>query len=271
MRLLFLGDVVGRSGRDVVLSKLSLLKEKIKPDFTVVNCENAAHGFGVSNSICKDLFAKGVDVLTTGNHVFDQKETLSYISQEKRLIRPLNYPHGTPGNGYYFIDAQNGKKFLVVNLMGRLFMETLDDPFAAIDSLLKQYPLGGLVCGIFVDFHAETSSEKMALAHYLDGRVTAVVGTHTHIPTADAQILPKGTAYQTDAGMCGDYNSVIGMDPSVPIHRFTKKTPTDRLQPANGEGDLCGVVIDFDCQTGKSVSIDPIRLGARLKQTDHLV
>ena len=267
MRLLFLGDVVGRSGREVILNSLPLLKEKLSYDCVVVNCENAAHGFGVSAAICKDFFNKGVAVLTSGNHIFDQKETLSFISQEKRLLRPLNYPKSTPGQGYYFIDLNNGKKALIINVMGRLFMETLDDPFAAVDELLKLYPLGGLIGAIFIDFHAETSAEKMAFAHYFDGRVSAVVGTHTHIPTADAQILPKGTAYQTDAGMCGDYNSVIGMESSAPVHRFTKKTPSERLQPALGEATLCGVVIEIDTNTGKSASISPIRLGGRLQQT----
>ncbi|MBS0185228.1 MAG: TIGR00282 family metallophosphoesterase [Proteobacteria bacterium] len=267
MRLLYFGDVVGRSGREVVLENLPALKASLRPDFTVLNGENAAAGFGITPKICDEFFKKGIDCITLGNHAWDQKEVLTYIGDEPRLLRPLNYPPGTPGRGFNLFTLPNGQKILMIQVMGRLFMDALDDPFKAIDDVLKNYQLGPFLPFIFVDVHAEATSEKMALAHYFDGRVTAVVGTHTHIPTADSQIFPLGTAYQSDVGMCGDYNSVIGMKKEIPIARFTKKISGERMVPADGKGDLCAVFIVSNDTTGHAVSIEPIRMGPRLSQT----
>ena len=266
MRLLYFGDIVGRSGREVVLENLSSLKEKLRPDFTVLNGENAAAGFGITPKICETFFEAGIDCITLGNHAWDQKEIISYIDREPRLLRPLNYPPNTPGRGMGIYGLPQGK-IIIIQVMGRLFMDSLDDPFRAVDEALKSYTLGAPFSFIFVDIHAEASSEKMSLAHYLDGRVTAVVGTHTHIPTADAQILPFGTAYQTDVGMCGDYNSVIGMKKDVPISRFIKKIYEERFSPADGPADLCAIFIVSDDKTGKALTIDPIRMGARLQKS----
>ncbi|HQS83688.1 MAG: metallophosphoesterase [Alphaproteobacteria bacterium 16-39-46] len=267
MRLLYFGDVVGRSGREVVLENLPALKDALRPDFTVLNGENSAAGFGITQKICEEFFKNGIDCITLGNHSWDQKEILTYIGNEPRLLRPLNYPPGVPGKGFNLFTLSNGRKILIIQVMGRLFMDALDDPFRAVDEVLKTYPLGTSIPFIFVDIHAEATSEKMALAHYLDGRVTAVVGTHTHIPTADEQIFPLGTAYQSDVGMCGDYNSVIGMKKEIPISRFTKKISGERMVPAEGKGDLCAVFIVSDDKTGRALSIDPIRMGPRLSQT----
>lgn len=264
MKILFCGDIVGRSGRDILISQLPLLKSELSLDFIIVNGENAAHGFGITKTICLDLFKAGVDVITTGNHIWDQKETLNYIGHEPRLLRPLNYPATAPGKGYYLATDKRGRKVLVMNAMARLFMDPLDDPFVAVETVMKSYSLGATVQAIVMDFHGEASSEKMAMGHFLDGRASLVVGTHSHVPTADAQILPKGTAYQTDAGMCGDYNSIIGMVKDVPLHRFTRKTPTDRMSPALGAGTLCGVFVETDDATGLATSVQPVRLGARL-------
>lgn len=268
MRILFAGDVVGRSGRDAIEKYLPELKSQHKVDLTIVNVDNAAHGFGVTTKICEDFIALGADCLTGGNHVWDQKEIIPYIDREKRLLRTINYPQGVPGQGALLLDVQGGRKALVVHVMGRLFMDTLDDPFKALDDILQRYPLGQAVQAVFVDIHAEATSEKMALAQYLDGRVTAVVGTHTHIPTADCQVLPKGTAFQADAGMTGDYNSVIGFRPDIPIQRFVRKFAVEKLTPAEGEATFCGTLIETDDTTGKAKSIRPIRVGGRLMQTE---
>lgn len=264
MRLLFCGDVVGRSGRDVVLEMLPKLKEQMKLDFIVVNGENAAHGFGITAKICQDFFEAGTDVITLGNHSWDQREIISYIETETRLLRPCNYPAGTPGRGAGVFTATQGRRVLVAQSMGRLYMDALDDPFAGIDSVLARHRLGGTVQAALVDIHAEATSEKMAFGHYCDGRVSAVVGSHTHIPTADAQILPKGTAYLTDAGMCGDYDSVIGMGKDVAIARFVRKVPGNRLTPAENKATFCGVFIETDDISGMAVSISPVRQGGRL-------
>lgn len=267
MNILFCGDIVGRSGRDILIQQLPKLKAQLELDFVIVNGENAAHGFGINKSICQDLFKAGVDVITTGNHIWDQRDIMSYIGTEPRLLRPANYPEGAPGRGYGVYSDHKGRKVLVINAMGRLFMESLDDPFAKVEGILKSHTLGGTVQAAVVDFHAEATSEKMAMGHFCDGRVSLVVGTHSHVPTADAQIFPKGTAYQTDAGMCGDYNSVIGMDKTVPLHKFTRKTPTDRMMPALGDATLCGVFVQTDDATGRSIHIEPVRMGARLVNT----
>ncbi|MEK9678944.1 MAG: TIGR00282 family metallophosphoesterase, partial [Rhodospirillaceae bacterium] len=211
MKLVYFGDVVGKAGRTVLLEVLPGLIDRLSPDFVMVNGENAAHGFGITGSICEKFFDAGVDVITTGNHAWDQKEIIEYIRTEPRLLRPLNYPENTPGHGSGVFEARDGSKVLVAQVMGRLFMDPLDDPFAAVGKALKGTVLGDDIDCIVVDIHAEATSEKMSMGHYLDGRSSMVVGTHSHVPTADAQILPGGTAYQTDLGMCGDYNSVIGM------------------------------------------------------------
>ncbi len=264
MRILFIGDVMGRSGRDAVTAHLPDLKARLKADIVVLNGENSASGIGITEKIVKQFYKDGVDVITTGNHVWDQREIIPYIARDPKLLRPINFPEGTPGNGSYIHALTDGRKILVANAMGRLFMDTLDDPFSTINELVEAHPLKLRVQAIFVDFHAEASSEKMSFAHFLDGRVSAVVGTHTHIPTADAQILPGGTALQSDAGMTGDYNSVIGVEKETPIQRFTRKMPTDRLSPADGEATLCGTFIETDDKTGLTTRIEPVRVGPRL-------
>lgn len=268
MRILFLGDIVGRTGREAVYKHLPKLKEDLKLDVAIVNGENASHGFGLSPKIAEELFKKGVDVITLGNHAWDRREMLSYINAEPRIIRPLNYPQATtPGRGSTLKELPDGRKILVVNVIGRLFMNPLDDPFRAINELLKQYRLGQTVHAIFVDFHAEATSEKWAFGNMLDGYVSGVVGTHTHTPTADYRILPQGTAYQTDAGMCGDYDSVIGMTKSAAINRFVRQLPTERLHPTRGESTLCGLMIETNDQTGLAKNIAPLRIGGQLSQT----
>jgi hypothetical protein len=266
MRLLFCGDVVGRPGREALETHLPRLRRELEPDFIVVNGENAASGFGITEKICNDLFALGVDVITGGNHSWDQREMLSYINREPRLLRPHNFPSGTPGRGAIVAQATRGRKVLVLNVMARLFMDPLDDPFAAVQHELERHRLGATVHAIILDFHGEATSEKMAMGHFVDGRVSLCVGTHTHVPTADTMVLPGGTAYQTDAGMCGDYDSVIGMDKTVPLARFTKKLPTERLSVASGEGSLCAVLVETDDRTGLAKRVEPVRLGGRLPE-----
>ena len=267
MKILFLGDVMGRSGRTVVEKYLPTLRKDLKLDFVVVNGENAAAGFGMTSKICNTLFELGADVITGGNHSFDNSEIKTALDQDKRLLRPINYPDSAPGRGYQVYDAPRGKKILVINAMARVFMNPLEDPFAAVDAVLKKYPLGRAVDAVLVDFHGEATSEKMAMGHFCDGRVSFVVGTHSHVPTGDAQILDGGTAYQTDAGMCGDYNSVIGMDKEEPLKRFVTRMNTARFTPANGEGTLCGVFVQTDDQTGLATRVEPVRMGPRLHQS----
>jgi 2',3'-cyclic-nucleotide 2'-phosphodiesterase len=264
MRFLLCGDIVGRPGRSVVVEQMSRLRRDLALDFVVANGENAAHGFGITDKICAELYAGGVDVITTGNHVWDRREIIPYIGGDPRLLRPINFPPGTPGQGCGVFALADGRKVLVVNAMARLFMDAIDDPFAGLDKLLGDHPLGR-VDAIIVDFHGEATSEKMAMGHFLDGRVSAVVGTHSHVPTADAQILPKGTAYISDAGMCGDYDSVIGMQKDTAVARFVHKMPGERLQVAEGEATLCGAFVETDDATGLARRIAPLRLGGRLE------
>ncbi len=264
MKILFCGDIVGRAGRDVVIDNVPDLRRRLDIDFVVANGENAAHGFGITDKICRDLYDAGVDVITSGNHVWDQREVIAYIDGDNRLLRPVNYPKGTPGRGAGTYPARNGKKVLVINVMCRLFMDPLDNPFDAIEAEMAKYRLGGTVDAVIVDVHGEATSEKQSFGHILDGRVSLVVGTHTHVPTADAQILPGGTAYLTDAGMCGDYDSVIGMIKEPAIDRFVRKLPTERLSPATGPATLCGLYLETDDETGLARRIDPLRLGGRL-------
>jgi 2',3'-cyclic-nucleotide 2'-phosphodiesterase len=263
MRLLLCGDVVGRTGRHVLTEHMPRLRRELALDVVIVNGENAAGGFGITDKICREFYEIGVDVITTGNHIWDRREIISYIAEDARLLRPANFPKGTPGNGSFVVTTADGRRVLVVNLMARLFMDPLDDPFATIEAVLADNPLGA-VQAIVVDFHGEATSEKMSMGHALDGRVSLVVGTHSHVPTADAQILPHGTGYQTDAGMCGDYDSVIGMQKEAAISRFVRKMPGERLQVAEGPATLCGVIVETDDATGLARRIAPLRLGGRL-------
>ncbi|MBO0733180.1 MAG: TIGR00282 family metallophosphoesterase [Methylocapsa sp.] len=265
MRLLFVGDIVGRAGRAIFLDQVPRLRAQWRLDGVIVNGENAAGGFGITEAICADLLGAGADCITLGNHAFDQREALVFINRELRLIRPLNYPSGAPGNGAYMFETASGARVLVINLMGRVFMEALDDPFAVAAREIAACPLG-LGCDAFViDFHAEASSEKQAFAHFADGRVSLVVGTHTHVPTADHQILPQGTAYITDVGMTGDYDSVIGMDKEEPVRRFMTKLPVARFEAACGEATLSGVAVELD-GSGLAARIAPVRIGGKLAQ-----
>jgi len=264
MRILFLGDIIGRPGREVVAAELPRLREHLKLDIVIANGENAAGGFGLTRNVANDLFAVGIDVLTTGNHWLDQREILTFINDEDRILRPRNYPPGTPGRGANVFQGRSGARILVVNVMGRVFMDPLDDPFAAVDAELNACPLREGADAILIDIHAEASSEKMALGHFCDGRASAVIGTHTHVPTADAQILPGGTAYQGDAGACADFDSVIGMDKEEPLRRFTTKISGGKMKPADGPATLCGVYVVTDDATGLAARIEPVRVGPRL-------
>jgi metallophosphoesterase (TIGR00282 family) len=264
MRLLFVGDVVGRSGRAAIARYLPGLIADLRLDIVVLNGENAAGGFGITEEICQDFLDAGADVVTTGNHVWDQREALVFIERQPRLVRPANFPAGTPGRGATLAIARNGARVLVANVMGRVFMDALDDPFAAVDRELAACPLGEQADAVVVDMHAEATSEKQAMAHYLDGRASLVVGTHTHVPTADHQVLPNGTAYLSDAGMTGDYDSVLGMDKEEPISRFLRKIPGGRFQPAAGDATLCGVAVDVSDRSGLAEAVGPLRVGGRL-------
>jgi metallophosphoesterase (TIGR00282 family) len=266
MRILFLGDIVGRSGRDAVARQLPLLRDSLRADLVIVNVENASHGFGCAPDMAQALFAAGADVLTLGNHAWDRRELAAYIETERRLIRPLNFPPGTPGQGSVLVDLADGRRALVLQVMGRLFMEPNDDPFRSTAELLGRYRLGTTAHAIVADIHGEATSEKMAFGHSFDGRLSLVVGTHTHVPTADHQILPGGTAYQSDAGMCGDYDSVIGMDKGVASARFWRRVPGERLAPADGEATVCGVFVETSDTTGLALRVAPVRVGGRLSQ-----
>src|SRR5215510_3679945 len=246
MRILFIGDVVGRSGRAVLLERLSTLVRDWKLDFVAVNGENAAGGFGITEAIYQEFIDAGADVITGGNHSWDQKEALVFIERAPRLIRPINYPGGTPGRGVALIEASNGARVLVVNAMGRIFMDPLDDPFAAVERELAACPLGTGADAIVIDLHAEATSEKQTMGHFVDGRATLVVGTHTHAPTADHQILSGGTAFITDVGMTGDYDSVIGMTKHEPLARFLRRIASAKFEPATGPATLCAVAVETD-------------------------
>lgn len=265
LRILFIGDIVGRAGRAALARHLPDLRQRWALDFVVVNGENAAGGFGITEAICEDFFGHGADCITLGNHAFDQREALVFIERQPRLIRPANYPQGTPGRGANLFETPSGARVLVVNLMGRIFMDPLDDPFATAEREISACPLGLACDAAIIDMHAETTSEKYAMGHFLDSRVSLVVGTHTHAPTADAQILPGGTAYQSDAGMTGDYDSVIGMNKAEPLNRFTRRIPSARFEAADGEATLCGVAIETGAN-GLASKIAMVRLGGRLQE-----
>jgi metallophosphoesterase (TIGR00282 family) len=266
MRLAFFGDVVGRSGREALADHLPMLRRRLGLEFVAINAENAAAGFGITENTARELFEAGADCLTLGNHSWDQKEALTYIVREPRLIRPLNYPalSYAPGRGAQLFETEAGRRVLVINLLGRVHMESLDDPFSAVDRELEACPLGAAADAVIVDIHAEATSEKMAMGHFCDGRASLVVGTHTHVPTADFQILNGGTAYQTDAGACADYDSVIGNQKEEPLRRFTTRISSGRYKPAEGPATICGVFVETDDATGLARRIEPIRVGGRL-------
>src|SRR5256885_2995954 len=266
MRILFIGDVLGRSGRAAVLTRLPGLIRDWNLDFVAVNGENSAGGFGITEAIYQELIDAGADAITLGNHAWDQREALVLIERAPRLVRPINYPPGSPGRGVALIDARNGARVLVMNAMGRIFMDPLDDPFAAIERELTACALKRTADAIVIDFHCEATSEKQAMGHVCDGRASLVVGTHTHAPTADHQILPGGTAYISDVGMTGDYDSVIGMAKDEPINRFLRKIPSGRFEPALGAATLCAVAVETDDATGLARRIGAVRLGGRLEE-----
>ena len=263
MRILFIGDVVGLAGRAAIADHVPRLRRELGLDFVVANGENAAGGFGLTEAIARDFHDAGVDCITLGNHAFDQREALVFIERAPYVLRPLNYPPGTPGRGAWLYETAKGERVLVMSAMGRVFMDALDDPFAAVEKELSACPLGQACDAVVLDIHAEASSEKQAMGHFVDGRVSLAIGTHTHVPTADARILSHGTAYQTDAGMTGDYESVIGMDKEEPIRRFTRKTPGARLEPAEGPATLCGVFVETGAD-GLALRVEPLRVGGRL-------
>ena len=268
MRILICGDVVGRSGRNAITQHLPKLRDRYRVDFVILNGENAAGGFGITPKICDEFFDAGADAITTGNHVWDQREIIPHFDKEPRILRPANFPKGTPGKGIARLADAQGRVIVVVQLMARLFMDPLDDPFAAVENMLETWRLGSNAQAIVLDFHGEASSEKMAMGHFLDGRVSVVVGTHTHIPTADAQIFPSGTGYITDIGMCGDYDSVIGIRKEISVERFVRKMPTARMEAAQGEATLCAILVDTDDQTGLTTDIRPVRIGGRLRREE---
>jgi metallophosphoesterase (TIGR00282 family) len=267
LRLIYVGDIVGRSGRTVLFERLGEIRDRLRPDAIVVNGENAAAGFGITGRICDEMLAVGVDVVTTGNHVWDQKDLVGYIAQQPRLLRPLNMQPGTPGAGVAEVRTASGRRLVAMQVMGRLFMKPLDDPFRAVERELQRYRLGKTADAILVDIHGEASSEKMGLGHFLDGHVSLVAGTHTHVPTADAQILPGGTGYISDVGMTGDYDSVIGMEKLGAVARWRNDTPQPKLEPAMGPATLCAVYLETDDRTGLAQRVEPLRIGGRLAET----
>lgn len=267
MKILFLGDVMGRAGRQAVAERLPALREAWKLDFVIVNGENASNGAGLTGAHAKGLFDAGADCVTLGDHAFDQKDMLQAIDADQRILRPLNFAKQAPGRGARIFQDTRGRKILVAQVLGQVFMKrAFDDPFSAIDAVLMQHRLGGAVQAAVVDMHCEATSEKMGMGHFCDGRASLVVGTHTHVPTGDAQILPGGTAVLSDAGMCGDYNSVIGMEKAEPMRRFVTGMVKGRFTPALEEATLSGVYIETDDRTGLATRIEMVRQGGRLKQ-----
>ena len=266
MRILFVGDVVGRSGRNIVNERLPALVREWKLDCVIVNGENAAGGFGITEPIYHELIDAGADAVTLGNHAWDQREALVFIERAPRLVRPINYPAGTPGRGAALVEAKNGARVLVINALGRIFMDPLDDPFAAIDKELAACPLTNGADAIVIDLHAEATSEKQSMGYFTDGRASMVIGTHTHAPTADHQILPGGTAFISDVGMTGDYDSVIGMNKSEPLQRFVRRISSGKFEPALGPATFCAVAVETDDATGLATRVAPVRLGGRLEE-----
>lgn len=268
MRLLFLGDVMGRSGRRAVTERLPALRTSWGLDFVVVNGENATSGAGLSPEHARVLFDAGADCITLGDHAFDQKEMVAFIETEPRVLRPLNFSKVAPGRGARVFALADGRRVVVAQVLGQVFMKRpFDDPFSAVEPVLNAHPLGGAVQAIIVDMHCEATSEKMAMGHWCNGRASAVVGTHTHVPTADAMILSGGTAYLTDAGMCGDYDSIIGMDKAEPMRRFVTGMPKDRFTPAAGAATLSGLLVETDDRTGRATRAVMVRQGGRLHES----
>lgn len=268
MRILYLGDVMGRAGRRAISEGLAPLKARLNVDFAVVNGENASGGMGLSGPHARLLLEAGADCITLGDHAFDQKDMAGFIQTEPRVLRPLNIGRDAPGRGAAVFDSSRGRKVLVVQALGRVFMrQPYDDPFSALDAELRRHVLGGAVQAAVVDIHAEATSEKMAIGHWCDGRASLIAGTHTHVPTADTTILPKGSGFQSDLGMCGDYDSVIGMDRDEPMRRFITGLSRDRFTPAEGPATLCGVLVETDDRSGLAKAIWPIREGGRLSQS----
>ena len=267
MKILFLGDVMGRAGRAAITAHLPRLRAAWRLDFVVVNGENATSGMGLSGDHAKLILEAGADVITLGDHAFDQKDMLTFIEKESRIIRPINYSKAAPGAGVRIFNATNGRKVMVAQVLGQVFMKRpFDDPFSALDATLRQYPMGGQVQASLIDIHCEATSEKMATGHFCDGRASIVVGTHTHVPTSDAMILSGGTAYLSDAGMCGDYNSVIGMEKTEPLRRFITGMPKARFTPATDDATLSGFYVETDDRTGKATRVEMVRQGGRLSQ-----
>lgn len=267
MRILFCGDVVGRSGRDVLVDHLPRLREELALDVVIVNGENAAGGFGITGEICQSLYQVGADIITLGNHAWDQRGTEGYIETDQKLVRARNYPKGTPGSAGALIQLADGRSVFVFQVLTQLFMDPIGEPFACVEETLREYRLGQPVNAIVLDIHGEATSEKQALGYLADGRVSLAVGTHTHVPTADERILPKGTAYMSDVGMCGSYESIIGLDIEAPLARFVKKRSAGRPSPALEDPTLCAVLVETDDQTGLAHSVDALRLGGVLRQT----
>ncbi|GAA5072329.1 TIGR00282 family metallophosphoesterase [Roseibacterium beibuensis] len=267
MKLLFLGDVMGRAGRTAITEHLPRIKADWRLDFVVVNAENATNGAGLSGAHAKAILEAGADCITLGDHAFDQREMMQVIESEPRILRPINFAKQAPGKGIRIFEAPGGRRVVVAQALGQVFMKRpFDDPFSAVDAALRTYPLGGQANAVIVDIHAEATSEKMATGHFCDGRASLVVGTHTHVPTSDTMILPGGTAYQSDAGMCGDYNSVIGMEKDEPLRRFITGMPKGRFTPAGEPATLSGVYVETDDRTGKASRVAPIRVGGRLQE-----
>jgi metallophosphoesterase (TIGR00282 family) len=267
MRILFIGDILGRAGRAVVAERLPGLVKDWNLDLVVINGENAAGGFGITEVIYNELIEAGADAITLGNHAFDQREALVFIERAPRLVRPANYPKGTPGRGAALVETKNGKHALVINVMGRVFMDAMDDPFAAVEREISACPLRTGADAVIVDVHCEASSEKQAMGYFCDSRASLVVGTHTHVPTADQRIMSGGTAFMTDAGMTGDFESVIGMNKEEPLNRFTRKLPGFKFEAATGPATLCGVAVETDDKTGLALKVSAVRLGGILTQS----
>ena len=266
MRILFLGDVMGKAGRDAITDRLPGLIAEHNFDFVIVNGENASHGRGLTEGHFKAMRDAGADAVTLGDHAWDQRDTLSYIVRETALIRPVNFLAGAPGRGAMLIESRKGQRVLVVQAQGQVFMHPVENPFHAVEKAIADAPLGDVADAIVLDFHTEATSEIQAMGHFLDGRVSLVVGTHTHIPTADQRIFRHGTGVMSDAGMCGDYDSVIGMDAEEPVERFVTGIVQGRFIPAEGEATLSGVAIETDAKTGLCTSIQPVRVGGSMPQ-----
>lgn len=266
MKILFCGDIVGKSGRNSIEKYVPKFRAELDLDLVIANVDNASGGFGVNKNTCDELIGFGVDVMTGGDHIWDQRDCIGFINDYKKLLRPLNFPQSTPGVGARIFQGKNQQKILVIHLLGQVFIKNyLNCPFEMIDDLLKKYQLGKDAEAIIVDFHAEASSEKMAMGKFLDGRVSAVIGSHTHIPTNDFHIMKAKTAYQTDAGMCGDYDSVIGMEKSVPLRMFLNKRKSEKMTPANGEATFCATLVEIDDKTGLAKNIEAIKIGGALE------